>query len=97
VSKSVKIGPFDYEIVEIEGLRDESDGKKLDGWITHHNLTIKLEASLSPPIKRQTLWHEILHGILTKAGDREQNEWIMEALSFGIVEVLQDNPWLGES
>ncbi len=47
---------------------------------------------MHPFQKIATLWHEMFHAILHNAGHREHPEGILDALSFGVIEILRDNP-----
>jgi hypothetical protein len=92
---TVRIGPIDYEMELIEELQTE-DGESADGWICYADGAIRLDAALHPQLRRVTLWHEILHAILTQTGRQRHNEGELDALAHGIVQVLRDNPDLGE-
>lgn len=94
---SVKIGPITYEIKTVEGLLGCS-GEKLDGQIKYSNPTIELDSELSFDMQRQTLLHEILHGILTHSGRHDEvSEGAIDAIAYGMFGVIRDNPefvWL---
>ena len=96
LTRHVKIGPMVYAVVEEKGLVDGDKSRKLDGHIRYNDCQIAVEAGMSPQAKRQTIWHEIVHGILTQAGYTKQGETMVDALAYGIMGVLQDNPWLKE-
>lgn len=90
--KSVKVGPITYEVVLVDDLHDGTT--KLDGWVRYAECVVRLDSRLSPQSMRQTLWHEILHALVTQGG-LKQDERYVDVLAYGIMEVLQDNPWLG--
>jgi Zn-dependent peptidase ImmA (M78 family) len=93
---SIKIGSITYEVRVIERLLGDND-KKLDGQITYSVPKIELDSNLSPVMRRQVLWHEIVHGILTQAGRQDEvSEGAVDALAYGILGVINDNPkiWL---
>lgn len=92
--QTVKIGPILFEVVEEKGLVNGDKTRKLDGHIRYSDCRIEVEASMAPQAKRQTIWHEIVHGILNQAGYWKQGEELVDALAYGIMSVLQDNPWL---
>ena len=92
---TVRIGPIDYELELIEDLQAE-DGDPVDGWICYAAGAIRLRAALNPQLRRVTLWHEILHAVLTQTGRQRHNEGELDALAHGIVQVLRDNPELRE-
>ncbi len=89
----IKIGAITYQIVEVPGLHNET-GDKYDGHILYSKDEIRLEADLADQTKRQTLWHEVIHAILIHAGHQKHDESQVDALAYGIMNVLQDNPWL---
>jgi hypothetical protein len=95
MAEVIKIGAISYAVVEIEGLHTE--GEKLDGHIKYGPCEIRLEATQSPQAKRQVLWHEILHAILTHAGYRKHDDGRIDALAYGIMSILQDNPHLRQN
>jgi hypothetical protein len=88
----VKIGAVDYQVVEVENLVDGVT--VLNGHILYNESVIKLEQNMSVQQKDVTLWHEIIHGILTHAGFSNHNEKMVEALGYGVLMVLRDNPGL---
>lgn len=90
--KRIRIGAIDFQIKVAKDLRDGD--LKLNGWIRYDDSKVLLEKELGPQAEYITLWHEILHGLLTQGGIAEQEEKIVEVLAHGIVSVLRDNPWL---
>lgn len=88
---AVLVGPITYPIIRKEGLND--DGKMLDGWVQYRPYSIAVDANLGEQGERVVIWHEVLHAILVHAGfkDTDEHESVIEALSYGIVQVLQDN------
>jgi len=93
----IKIGGMVYQVVEVQGLTNGDKDTKLNGHIKYNDCEICVEAGLSPQAKLQTIWHEIVHGILTQSGAPKQNELMIDALAYGIVDVLKNNPWLTET
>lgn len=91
---NVKIGGLDYEVEEVQNLCAEDGLKRLNGHIIYDACQIKIDQGLNQQVKTVCLWHEILHGILTNAGVGKHDEATIEALSYGIVQVLRDNPEL---
>lgn len=93
---SVRIGGAEYTVHEV---RDLCSGKTdLNGWIKYNESEIHIEEGMGDQMKRATLWHEVVHGILEHAGHSDHSEEQVIALGYGIVQVLRDNPWLrGES
>ncbi len=96
MQQTIKIGPITYTVVKKDGLTSLDKSAKLDGHIVFSECQIKVEQSLSPQAERQVIWHEVLHGIITQAG-REHNEELIDVLAYGIMDVLQANPWLAET
>jgi hypothetical protein len=89
---SVKIGGQIFAVKQIENLQD-SDGTKLDGNIKYSSSEILLESTLDSYGKIQVLWHEILHGICSHAGIKDESELLIDALAHGIIAVIIDNDW----
>lgn len=93
---SIKIGAITYDVMIVYRLFGDGD-KKLDGQITYSMPKIELDGNLSPVMRRQVLWHEIIHGILTQAGRQsEVSEGAVDALAYGIFGVVKDNPEISE-
>lgn len=89
----IKIGPIVYDVLEVSELA--SDAGMLHGDINFSKCRIRLDADDNPQRQHQTLWHEVLHGILHGAGIRGgHDECQIEALTHGIIQLLQDNPSL---
>jgi len=89
------IGGITYRIAEIERLLADDGRRKLSGNIRYDECEIRIEAGMDVQSTRQIIWHEVLHGILTQAGHCDAiKEQIIDALAYGIVDVLKQNPWL---
>lgn len=91
----IKIGGTMYAVRCVPELHDGD--AKLSGWYREGDSELLIDAALAPQSAYQTLWHEILHGVLTAAGRSEQPEGFIETVSFGVVMVLRDNPALLDS
>lgn len=89
---SVKIGTIDYTIRE--NPRYKSEG--LIGQIMYYESTIEIQTDLALGMVQIGLWHEMLHGILLQGGFREHDERLLDVLAYGIVRLLQDNPFLNQ-
>lgn len=89
----VRIGPLSYRVRVRR--RPTIRGKPVDGHITYSRVRIVLAAHLKPQMARLTLWHEIVHGILTHGAITDQDERLVEVVAAGVVQVLRDNPELG--
>lgn len=87
----VQIGPISYQVTKVKELA--GDVGALHGDINFSKCRIRLEANDDPQRQHQTLWHEVLHGILHGAGLRDDHdEQQIEALTHGIIQALRDNP-----
>ena len=96
MKQTIKIGASIYQIVDVLDLRND-DGTRLSGKVTVSKRMIKVDAENDEQEKRQTLWHETLHVILTQAGRYEHSESEINTLAYGIMSVLDDNPWMAQS
>ena len=91
--KVVHIGPSRFTVAQTPGLRDGDE--QVYGITRHDTCEILIDSTLCPQAKYQTLWHEVVHVIMTQAGhEGEHDETMVSALSYGIVDVLQRNPKL---
>jgi len=88
----IRIGGTDYAVIEVKDLRDGNTG--LNGHIVYNACEIRVEVEMSPHVQWITTWHEVIHGILVHAGISDHNEQVIEALGYGIAQVLRDNEWL---
>ncbi len=90
----IKIGGIYFDVTEEKDLKDPTAGRGLDGDIAYGKCKIRINANLSYQLRMQTLWHEIIHGILAQSGVEKYNEILVDVLAFGILMVLVDNPEL---
>jgi len=69
----IRIGSMTYAIVEVENLCDKTE--RLDGQITHRDLTIQLEKTLCPDMKEhdERLLDVLAYGIV---GVLRDNLWL---------------------
>lgn len=86
----VKVGALRFGCSEIDDLRDGD--QKLNGWIKCNDLQVLVDRDLADDVKVVTVWHEILHGLIEQAGFDDHDERLITALSFGLHQVLKDNP-----
>jgi hypothetical protein len=89
----IQIGPITYSVVEVPELAGAGPSS-LCGDIDTQKCRIRINADMADAIKRVTLWHEIVHGILFAAGIMEHDEQVIDAIGHGLVQVLRDNPQL---
>lgn len=69
--KKLKILATEYEVEEVEQI---DKYQRLLGQIEYTEQTIKIDKNISEDMKKETLIHEILHGILEKLGYEALNE-----------------------
>jgi len=100
IPRTVRVGPIDFEIEQIDRLLDDNGKEANEGDADSLGSKIRLERGMSNQRKFTSLWHEILHVILEQTGnsakDEELEERICDALSNGVAQVLRDNPALRE-
>lgn len=92
----IQIGGIRYAVVTHHNLVDDNGVTRLDGHIKYSASEIRIDDDLRPQARRATIWNEVLHGILTHAGVKKHDESLVEALTYGLMSVLRDNPWLAE-
>ena len=63
--KKLKILATEYKVEEVEQI---DKYQRLLGQIEYTEQTIKIDKNISEDMKKETLIHEILHGILEKLG-----------------------------
>lgn len=88
--KKVKILATEYKIEEVEQI---DKYQRLLGQIDYVEQTIKIDINISEDLKKETLLHEILHGILEKLGydDINENEQKVHSIASTMYQVLKDN------
>lgn len=92
IPNSIRIGGVEYEIQYADNLRNGAD--LCYGMISYDDGVIQLSNTDGRGHEHRciTLWHEILHGIFNHACSKVENEEeVVEILSKGIYQVLQDN------
>lgn len=87
---TIRIGVLDYT-VRVERQPRSEDDRKLWGEIDYGVGTIRIDTTTTPAFQAVTLWHELIHGLLEQAG-QEQSEATCKAISFGVTQLLRDNP-----
>lgn len=88
--ETVQIGPVTYTVKE--EARTATEGYY--GQIIFSESMITLTPGMSDSLKLITLWHEILHALLHQAGLKDHDEHVIVPISFGIVDILENNPQL---
>ena len=92
IPESVRIGGVEYDVQTAEIVRIGTE--LCYGSIDYSDAIILISETDGGSHQHQciTLWHEILHGILNHACLKVENEEeIVEVMSKGIYQVLQDN------
>lgn len=87
---SVRIGPFDFEIVEM----DRVNAKEFYGLYLSESQEIQLTPVFSSKQRwAETLLHEILHGVVDTQNLllKEDEERIVRGVSLGLSQVIRDN------
>ena len=90
--QKIRIGPIAYKVVMVKELA--ADVGMLHGDIRYDKCRIRLCADDDPQLRYVTLWHEAIHGILHAAGIEDHDEPMIVALSYGIAQIIKDNPQL---
>lgn len=89
----LKIGPVVYDVMTTDQFiandEDEEDPRQL-GSVDINTHVILIRKDLKPPVHAITLWHEVLHALCMQAG-RDVKEGLIEALAYGIYQVIRDN------
>lgn len=101
--ETVKIGLIRYDVHEADRHNAPPDvfkSENVDDWVLgeifYGKAKIYIDDEQSEQTKPTTLMHEILHGILVQAGQYKanENEGLINALSFSLVQLIRDNPEL---
>ncbi len=91
---NVKIGAVTYNIKELDDLHDvDGEGRKVyfHGRIDYSEALVKIAEDQAHDVKVVTLWHELLHAILKNAGYDDHSETHIDALAYGLIQVMRDN------
>lgn len=93
MSKSVRIGPFDFRFVEM----DETDGRAHYGSFSAETQEIRLRKTFASKAQwAETVLHEIFHGLwdAQSINAKEGEERIVRKMALGMAQVIRDNPAL---
>lgn len=90
----VRIGAIDYDVKLADNMTPNSGNENgiVLGEIVYRKALIYLSPDQNPQVMRQTLMHEIAHGILHQAGHYENDEAIVTALGYGLTALIRGNP-----
>jgi hypothetical protein len=91
----ITIGCYDYKVVETEEVL-LIDNRKCRGTIGYLDQTIKIsnDSDLSEQSKEQTLWHEIVHGIINYRNldiSKSDEESIVDEIATGLYLLCKQN------
>ena len=86
----IKILATEYEVEEVEQI---DKYERLLGQINYEEQRIKIDKSISEDMKKETLIHELLHGILEKLGytDLNEDEQKVHSIASTMYLVLKEN------
>lgn len=84
----IKICGIPHEVVECES---KFDNQLQMGMIDHEKCVIYINKALSVEVKKETLCHEIVHGILVHIGynDLTENEQFVQAMGNAIYQIFE--------
>ena len=93
--KRVKIGHVTYRIVPLE---DPDRAPVVYGLYMGNDCIIKIDVTRDTQIVRDTLLHEIMHGIwqLYAIDDEDLQERTICTMATGLTQVFADNPKIGK-
>ena len=82
-----------FEVIEVDSIDEESEGVTL-GKIVHSQGIIYLKSSLPKELKKETLYHEIIHGILVRIGqnDASSDETLVQGLANALYQMFDLKP-----
>lgn len=91
--KKIKILATEYRVEEVEQI---DKYQRLLGQINYCDQSIFIDKNISEDMKRETLIHEILHGILEKLGYTEINndEQKVQSIASTLYLVLKENHFI---
>lgn len=69
-------------------------GQEVFGLTDTKKMTISLRKDLEPQRLRQVFWHEVIHALFSSAGIDNESENHVDALSHGILRLIEHNPGL---
>lgn len=97
--KEIFISPYKYKVVYEEHLKIDSNKSKnyeLFGLIDFDNEIIYIDPRITDTMIKTTLVHEIIHGILFRAGFLNHDEHYVDAIAKGFIDLINCNPDLIE-
>lgn len=97
--KEIFISPYKFKVIYEEHLKitsNKSKNSELFGYIDFDNETIYIDPRISETMIKTTLVHEIIHGILFRAGFLNHDEHYVDAIAKGFIDLINCNPDLIE-
>lgn len=94
IPNSVKINHINYDVKVTDKPIIINNSSNYAGCIDFEKSEIKINSSLSKYKKIETLWHEILHGIVDLYNmnfKEDDEERIVDLIAKGVLSVLQNN------
>lgn len=89
-------GHIKYQILRIPEMRD-NEGNELGGMHRQHDGKIYvIDDDHTDEYRRHVLMHEIIHAIEVCQGMEALKDEQVHGLAFGIIQALQQNPWMKE-
>ena len=90
--KYVTICGINYTIEEVD---DQLDHGRTFGTLCFDQTTIKINKNMDPQIKKETLCHEIIHGIFGHLGHEDfcRNEQLVQELGNAIAQSFEPKIW----
>jgi hypothetical protein len=96
LAPSVKIAHYDFLIQQMGAVMESAE---VHGMCDKSGQVIYIDTGATNAIQKDTLLHEIMHAIWWTAylEDEDKEERVVSSLSTGLLQVLRDNPWVGEA
>jgi len=92
--KNVKVGCYEFEVIETEDPIIIENNSNYSGCVDYHDIKIKIMSKLANSYKYQILWHELLHVLISYFDidfKNDNEEKIIDCLARGILMILKDN------
>lgn len=89
----ISVGGMPYTIKWVPRLQNH-DHQSLWGQHDSAAQLILMEPGHAPYVTRVYLWHELIHAVCETRGQKHPKDGLIDALSYGFVELLENNPWL---